>query len=108
MIFVRVDAAADIGVRSTERLYGCTMQPAGRGSPKTTGKNVKELLWLQIGCTFAPKNKNFKPSKTDVSIAFGTFKNLGVPILVQICETKISGCFFWLHMGGYIKEYTPT
>ena len=60
---------------------------------------------MHTGCTYAAKNKKLKPSKTDVSIAFATFKNLGVPLLIKFCDEKFFGCFFWLHMGGYIKEY---
>ena len=47
-----------------------------------------------------PKMKKLKPSKTDVSIAFGTFKNLGVPLFIKFCDEKFFGCFFRLHIGG--------
>ena len=61
---------------------------------------IQRRLWLPIGCTYGAKNKKLKPSKTDVSIAFGTFKNLGVPCFIKFCDEKFFGRFFWLHMGG--------
>ena len=61
---------------------------------------IQRRLWLPIGCTYPGKNGKLKPSKTDVSIACGTFKNLGVPLFIKFCDKNIFGCFFRLHMGG--------
>ena len=103
-------------------LNGCTMQPNGAIPGRLGTLGAFLAARVQPGCIvhpkfclktapieafgcipaahLQPKMKKLKPSKTDVSIAFGTFKNLGVPLFIKFCDEKFFGCFFRLHIGG--------